>query len=296
MKNIYIHQHTRLGDMILCNGLIRILLKKNTNCYLNIFCRSKHLGLIKFMYRDNKRIKLIPLKEESKLTDEKYLIRYEEKFIKNYIKKNNINKKNIITVGYENYHRVKNLNKDKSRPWPCDIIFYKQFNIPFKKRFTETYWIRDKSNERKLYKKLVKKNKKFIFIHDDPKRNIYLKNTFLKKNFKKIIKNDTKYNIFNYGLILEKADEIHIMESSIRQIIEKLNIKTKKLFLYKGRGGEHDAVLYNDKLKKYIGTRKKWKIIKDGIISKKKSFNKFRTKIYRMNQKLLYIKSIKKFV
>ena len=86
------------------------------------------------------------------------------------------------------------------------------------------------------------------------------------------------------------------MESSIRQIIEKLNIKTKKLFLYKGRGGEHDAVLYNDKLKKYIGTRKKWKIIKDGIISKKKSFNKFRTKIYRMNQKLLYIKSIKKFV
>ena len=25
MKNMYVHQHSRLGDMILCNGLIRIL-------------------------------------------------------------------------------------------------------------------------------------------------------------------------------------------------------------------------------------------------------------------------------
>ena len=31
MKNIYIHQHSRLGDMILCNGLIRILSKKNVS-------------------------------------------------------------------------------------------------------------------------------------------------------------------------------------------------------------------------------------------------------------------------
>ena len=29
MKNIYIHQFSTLGDMILCNGLIRVLSKKN---------------------------------------------------------------------------------------------------------------------------------------------------------------------------------------------------------------------------------------------------------------------------
>ena len=90
MKNIYIHQHTRLGDMILCNGLIRILSKKNNTSYLNIFCRSKHLKLIQFMYRDHKSIKLIPINEHPKLTDEKLLIKYEGKFIQNYI----IKKKN----------------------------------------------------------------------------------------------------------------------------------------------------------------------------------------------------------
>ena len=294
MKNIYIHQHSRLGDMILCNGLIRILAKKYTRFNLNIFCRSKHIKLIKFMYRDNKRIKLIPLDEDSQLTDEKLLMKYEAKFIENFLKKNEIKEK-LISIGFNDYNRIKNLNSDKKNPWPCDIIFYKQFNIPFKKRFSESYWKRDIISEKKLLRKLIRKKQKYIFVHDDPKRNFYLKNLHINKNTK-IIKNDIKENIFNYGLILENADEIHIMESSIRQIIEVLNIKTKKIFLYKGRGGEHDIDLYNSKLKKYVGTSKKWKIIKNGIVTKKNKsiFGTIKNKIYKSRQKLIYYKSIKR--
>ena len=255
MKNIYVHQHSRLGDMILCNGLIRILSKKYNNHYLNIFCRSRHIDLIKFMYRDQKSIRLIPLNEHVGLKNEKLLIKYEGKFIESYIKKNNIKKNQLITIGFENYHKTKDLNPDKKHPWPCDIIFYKQFNIPFKKRFTETFWTRNKPAEKKLYKKLIKKNEKYIFVHDDPSRNIFINKKFFSKDIKKIIRNNIKENIFNYGYLLENASEIHIMESSIRQIIEVLNIKTKKLYLYKGRGGEHDINLYNNKLKKFIGTK-----------------------------------------
>ena len=40
-----------------------------------------------------------------------------------------------------------------------------------------------------------------------------------------VFRNDIKENIFNYGYLLENASEIHIMESSIRQIIEVLKIK-----------------------------------------------------------------------
>jgi len=297
MKNLYIHQHSRLGDMILCNGLIRILSKKYENFYLNIFCRSKHINLIKFMYRDNKKIKLVPLMENPDLKNEKLLARYEGKFIENYLKDKNIKKQSVITIGFENYHKTKNLNPDKKRPWPCDIVFYKQFNIPFKKRFTETYWKRDKKNEKKLYKKLVKKNEKYIFVHDDPNRNIFIDQKLFNKKIKKIIKNNLKENIFHYGHILENANEIHIMESSIRQIIEVLDIKTKKLFLYKGRGGEHDIDLYNDKLKRFVGTSKKWHTIKNGIVSNKKNnfYNKIKQKIDLSNQKIIYLKSIKKF-
>ena len=298
MKNIYIHQHTRLGDMILCNGLIRILSKKNNTSCLNIFCRSKHLKLIQFMYRDHKSIKLIPINEHPKLTDEKLLIKYEGKFIQNYINKKKINNDKIITIGFENYHKIKNLNPDKKHPWPCEIIFYKQFKIPFKKRFKESYWKRDALSEKKLFNKMIKKNEKYIFVHDDPNRNIFLKNTHFDKGIQKIVRNNIKENIFNYGQILENATEIHIMESSIRQILEVLNIKTKKLFLYKGRGGEHDIELYNKKLNKFVGTRIKWKVIRDCIL-KKNNKNKITNKIKylssRTNQKIIYYRSIQKF-
>ena len=298
MKNMYVHQHSRLGDMILCNGLIRVLSKKYSNCYLNIFCRSKHIRLIKFMYRDQKKIKIIPLNENPKLKNEKLLIKYEGKFIENYLKRSNIKKEMLITIGYENYHKTKNLNPDKKHPWPCDIVFYKQFNIPFKKRFTEAYWKRNKIIEKKLYKKLIKKNEKYIFVHDDKNKNIFINKKFFDKSITKIVRNNINENIFNYSYLLENASEIHIMESSIRQIIEVLKIKTKKLYLYKGRGGEHDINLYNNKLKRFIGTSKKWQTIKNGIIFKKnkKILNKIKEKIDLTKQKFIYLNSIKKLI
>ena len=88
------------------------------------------------------------------------------------------------------------------------------------------------------------------------------------------------------------------MESSIRQILEVLNIKTKKLFLYKGRGGEYDTELYNKKLNKFVGTRIKWKIIRDCIvkkIKKNKITNKIKYLSSRSNQKIIYYTSIQKF-
>ena len=107
----------------------------------------------------------------------------------------------------------------------------------------------------------------------------------------KIIRNDVKELIFNFGYILERAKEIHIMESSFRQIIEVLNTKNMKLYLYKGRSGEHSIDLYNKKKKKWVGTSKKWKIIEQNIEfnkRKKNIINFFMFIISRLNQKIIY--------
>ena len=81
---------------------------------------------------------------------------------------------------------------------------------------------------------------------------------------------------------MERAKEIHIMESSFRQIIEVINTNNKKLYLYKSRGGEHSIELYNKKKKKWLGTSKKWKIIKKNIK------DNFMFLISRLNQKIIY--------
>jgi len=46
-----------------------------------------------------------------------------------------------------------------------------------------------------------------------------------------MIKNDKKKFIFNFGLILERVKQIHIMENSFKKIIEVLNTKSKN-FIY----------------------------------------------------------------
>ncbi len=261
---IIIHQHLGLGDMILCNGLVRyfIELRSNVSKFL-LFCKRRHLESIKFMYRDQKKIKLIPISDNPK---------NENKNVKNYLKKINYNYE-FIKIGHEFYNHTNNLNKDQNNPWPCDIIFYKQFNIPFEYRYKKSFWLRNFKKEKKLYTNLVGKNKNFIFVHDDPSRGFKIDTSkFNKKNL--IIKNDYKYSIFDYCMILENAKELHLMESSFRQIVETLNIKSKKLYLYKGRGGDHSINLYNTKLKVWIGTKKKWKIVKYNLSTdnKKKLF------------------------
>ena len=288
----YIHQHGKLGDLILCNGLIRHLLKKKyRKNKIYIFCRSRHLKSVNFMYRDQKRIKIIPFNEHPQLKDEKLLAKYEINKAKNIIEKIKLKKKiNFIKIGFENYHKTKNLNPDKSFPWPCDIVFYKQFNIPFRYRFLNSYWKRDFKSEKKLFKKLIGTNQPYAFVHDDKDRNFVIDIKNIDPNLK-IIKNDNKELIFNFGLILERAKEIHIMESAFRQIVEVINTKNIKLYLYKGRGGEHAINLYNTKKRKWVGTSKKWSIVKKNIdLNKRKKniINTFKFISSRLNQKIIY--------
>ena len=248
------------------------------------------------MYRDQKRIKIVPFNENLNLKDEKLLAKYETNKARNIIEKIKLKKKiNFISIGFENYHKTAELNTDKSFPWPCDIVFYKQFNISFKYRFLNSYWKRDIKNEKKLFKKLVGINQPYAFVHDDKDRNFVIDTKNINPNLK-IIRNDKKELIFNFGLILEQAKEIHIMESSFRQIIEVLNTENIKLYLYKGRGGEHAIDLYNEKKKKWIGTSKKWKIIKKNIdLSKQKKniIGILKFLISRLNQKIIYYLSKK---
>ena len=288
----YIHQHGRLGDMILCNGLIRCLLQnKDKKDKIYIFCRSCHLKAVKFMYRDKKRIKIISFNENINLKDEKLLAKFETNKAEQIVGKIKSKKKiNFIRIGFENYHKTQNLNPDKSFPWPCEIVFYKQFNIPFKYRFSKSYWKRDMISEKRLFRKLVGVDQPYAFVHDDIDRNFVIGPENINPELK-IIKNDKRELIFNFGLILERAKEIHLMESSFRQIIEVLNTKNIKLYLYKDRGGEHAISLYNKKKNKWVGTSKKWKIIKKNIdLNKRKKNikNIFKFLISRLNQKTIY--------
>jgi hypothetical protein len=60
-----IYQHLGLGDIILCNGLIRHLISiKNNSKKKFLICKNSNLKSAKFMYRDIKNLKIIGINEK----------------------------------------------------------------------------------------------------------------------------------------------------------------------------------------------------------------------------------------
>ena len=247
--SLYIYQHLGLGDMIANNALIRYLVSINKNNKIfYIFCKKMYIENVGFMFRDLKSIKLVPV-PNNPLKEKKYINKYLLNIKKNY---------EIIKIGHEFYEKTSKLNQHyNTNPWHCTVTFYKQFGLPDDFRFKNTYWKRNYQREKKLIKKLNIKDKNFIFIHDDPSRNLFINPKISHKM--RVIKNDKKNLIFDYGLLIERAREIHIIESSFRQMIENLNIQTKKIYLYKDERGDYSMSLFNTKLNRMIGTCKKWK-------------------------------------
>ena len=271
MSDIYVHQHLGLGDFISCNGLVRMLLKRckrNENLYL--FTPSQYEEMISFMYRDEPKIKIVSLMIDEKKIKGKTIRKkdinkaFEEaKAVEKFIQSISDQNYEFIKIGFDSYWPTSNLNPDKNMPWTADIIFYKQINIPYKFRYTKCYWRRDKISEEKIFNAFVNdKSKPYAFIHDEPKRGFIIKKENISSNLQ-IIRNSSRVNIFNFGLILERATEIHVMESSIRCMLETLDTSRAKHYLYRFTNGPWKSVPYYIKEKNiFVGTSKKW-VFKD---------------------------------
>ena len=266
-----------LGDFISCNAIIRKFCKQKKEVFF--FCKINLLKNIKFMYRDLNNLTIIKIKDENE--------------INNFLESIDLNKKNyqIIELGFDNFFKTIS-TKLRNKNFTTDMVFYKQLNIPYSDRFKKTYWKRDFKNEKRVYKKLNPTNEDYIFVHEDPDRNIKIGKYIVSKRKMKIIKNDKSEIIFNLGLVLERAQEIHLIESSIRHLVETLKIKHNKIYLYNIRKNLSRGP-YLDSKGKYVGTNKKLKIInsinnKDNSIKfsdLKKIFSRKFSQLLNINEK-----------
>ncbi|MBD1174648.1 hypothetical protein IDH32_04585 [Pelagibacterales bacterium SAG-MED01] len=254
-NNVFIHHHLGLGDHFHCNGVVRFLIKnKYANKKIKLFAKKKYNTMVKFMYRDIENLEVVSISNDEKK---------EIHEVNSYITKNDI----IEKIGFDYFVENKNDNKT------IDMIFYEQFKIDYSKRFEFTYWKRDLIEEENLYNKLVKKEN-YAFVHDDQSRDFVIKDENISDNLQ-IIRNSNEYSIFDYSKIIENAKEIHVMESSTRCMLEYLNTKNSKHFLYKFKSDKRGSIpFYNDN-EVLVGSSKKWKIVNINNVKK----NKFITKI-----------------
>ena len=112
---------------------------------------------------------------------------------------------------------------------PFDLFKYNLLSVPIEEKWNFKI-NRNYIEEEKLYNKLVK-NKKYAVVN--------LKHSRGKLNYKfdfkdgQLIEMNENYSIFYWLKILEEATTIALVESSISNLVEQLNISNKKILFKK---------------------------------------------------------------
>jgi hypothetical protein len=233
-REIQIYHHLGLGDHIICNGLIRHICKTHDKIYC--FVKNHYMDSVSFMYRDEPKIELIGVADDGEVPSK---VRRNIAFIR---------------VGFEKLDAT----GDK-----FDEIFYKQVGLEFRSRWDNFFIERDYRKESELLQNLKPENGRFIFVHDDPSRDLLIDFSLLRKDLKIIRASDyfprgsraeqfREYTLFHWISVLENAQEIHCMDSSFKCLIESLpTLQHTRLFFHR----------YVKGVREVCSTRKNWNVI-----------------------------------
>ncbi len=207
--NLYIYHHLGLGDHIICNGLVRNIYKNNVTFFLKIFlfCKDINFKSVAFMYSDLKSLEIIKVKND--------------KGVKKYLKK--LENYKLQKIGFE-FRDLKNRYFDQD--------FYKIAGIDFNKRWDDFVVTRDYYREKELFQQLGIKPLEYIFLHDDISRNFKINQKYIINKNIRIIKPFWTETIFDWCTVLEKAKEIHCIDSSFRLLADSLKLSAELLFFH----------------------------------------------------------------
>jgi hypothetical protein len=213
----YIYHHLGLGDHIICNGMVRLFYERYGK--IKLFSKNGNLENVKFMFSDLSNLELIPVNND-----------YD---VESYIIKNNI-QNDLIKIGFSEMRR-------HQPPHTFDQAFYKIAQMDFNTRFDYFKVPRNYEAENSVYNELNPTNEPYIFVHDDKNRGFEIDKSKIDSKLK-IIENDIKYGLFDMLKIIENAEEVHVMQSSIKDLINSYAFTKPKFFLHLYvRGYDDDA-------------------------------------------------------
>lgn len=212
-SKLYIYQNSGMGDHILCNAIIRHYAKLYKQIYL--FVNPKYYNNLNYMFRDLNNIKYICMLDAQS---------------KSFINLNQNNNYLVIGITPEWFNKFNNGEYET-----FDHGFYEVSNVPFEDKWHNFYFKRDLEKEKYIFSNILKLNddQEFLFVHDDAERNRFFRPEFINKNMKIIRPTDHKdINMFDFIYTIEKAKEVHVMNSSFSCLIDTMQLKTNKLFLH----------------------------------------------------------------
>ena len=167
---IYIHHHLGLGDHIICNGLVRELVKNDSSC---LYAKHTNANTVRLMYRDLLNLSIIGVNNDEEITNPM-----------------------ALRIGFDYILKA----REKNLTW--DQAFYHQCGIDFNKRWDSFFIKRDYEREQDLYKKLNPLDLPFSLVHSKGSDGIErVKEEYVSKKILKI----KKANFFLLNLMIKNT-------------------------------------------------------------------------------------------
>lgn len=190
MKKIFIKQHLGLGDCIIHNGMVRKICETHKQADVYVPCQSYNLTNIKFMYRDNPKIKILEMNDRQMnyhLQTTKY----------DHVVYSHFDKGTVYNYGVYG-----------------DDAFYLHAGFDPADRINYFFVQRNFEQENQLYEQLISKinSKEYIFLHEKPEQNIVINRNKI-SSLLPIIYAEPDYNFFDLLTTIEKAKEVHVISS-----------------------------------------------------------------------------------
>jgi hypothetical protein len=219
--SLYVHHHLGLGDHIICNGLVRYLLKTIKPTTLWLVVKNKNLNNVKRLYRDLPSVKYVPVEEDGNFYDMPF----------------QWNKMKLVRVGFE-----------RCRDTDFDVSFYDSVGIPFVERWNSWYFQRDTNTESSLIEEL-NLPEKFALVHDTSSIGRFDLSLSCNLPIVRVSKAKNETSIFDWMGIIERATEIHCIDSSFIHLVNSVST-VGSLFYHKIKPSRME-----------IAFRDKWSVI-----------------------------------
>lgn len=209
-SSVLLDFHHGIGDELICNGLVREYCKKYET--VGIFCLKRNYPSVSFMYRDltNLRIHVVNSHTE----------RYQFRFF------------NTFRFGQNRYDEIRATDAYDEE---CCIRFerqvYGRFGVPLEKKWDSFFVERDMAREDAIFKKSGI-SEPYQFVHDDsrfPLDRTRISSTLTVIEPTKELTN----NVFDFCGLIERATEIHAVDSSFIVLTDCLPYSNDVQRLYK---------------------------------------------------------------
>jgi hypothetical protein len=198
-SKLFIRLHLGLGDSVVCNGLVREMMKKYEDVTIPAY--NNNFAQLKYAFRDlGDKLRIMRVTSD-KSCDSLAI---------------NAGSTDVLKLGFTG---------DNFKPETWDKSFYEQAGLDFGTRWASFYV------ERNIPKEVRAPTPRFIFVHDDKLRHYDINPVHFAKGLT-VVRPQMLAHIYSWMWCIENAEEIHAIDGPFLALADSIPTKGK-LFCHK---------------------------------------------------------------